>query len=102
VIGRNELVLGFQLAGLEGVRVKDVGEAVDLLREELRKKERKVIIIDETLLQKAPSYTRQAARQSLVPMVLAIPMEPSEDLAGAQAEYVQNLVREAVGFSVKI
>jgi vacuolar-type H+-ATPase subunit F/Vma7 len=102
VIAGSELNLGFRLAGVDAVRVADAAEAADLVREEMRKKEHTVVIVDEGLFEKTPKYTRQAARQSVQPMVLAVPMDPSEEVEGAAGEYVQNLVREAVGFSVKI
>ena len=102
VITGNELVLGFRLAGVDSVRVAGPAEAGELLREEVRKKERTVIIVDENLFRRIPKYSRQAAQESIAPMVLSVPMDPSGEVEGAAGEYVQNLVREAVGFSAKI
>jgi vacuolar-type H+-ATPase subunit F/Vma7 len=94
--------LGFSLAGVDSLRVAGAEEASEALREEIRKKGHTVVIIDEVLFGKTPKYTQQAARRNVLPMVLAVPMEPTEEEEGAAGEYVQNLVREAVGFSVKI
>lgn len=102
VIAGNELDLGFRLAGVTAVRVKTAEEGGELLDRELQKKERPVIIVDSGLLERIPARIRREARQSVIPMVLAVPMEPTPDLEGAQAQYVQGLVREAVGFAVKI
>lgn len=94
--------LGFRLAGVEAVRESAPEAAADLLRDEIQRKARPVIIVDDELFRRMPLRVRREARQSLVPMVLAVPMQPSPDLEGAQTEYVQQMVREAVGFAVKI
>lgn len=102
VISGNELDLGFRLAGVEAVREKDPQAAGDLLHAEIRNKQRRVIIVDSRLFEQMSLWTKREARQSLVPMVLSVPMEPSPDLEGGQTDYVQQLVRQAVGFTVKI
>lgn len=102
VVSANESDVGFRLAGIEAVREKSVEKAADRLQEEIQKKRHRVVIVDSNLFDKMPFWTRRVARQSLIPMVLSIPMEPSPELEGGQTEYVQELVREAVGFTVKI
>jgi vacuolar-type H+-ATPase subunit F/Vma7 len=102
VISGNQLDLGFRLAGVEAVRERNPEAAGELLHSEIQNKGRRVIIVDSRLFEQIPPRAKREALQSLVPMVLSVPMEPSPDLEGGQTNYVQQLVRRAVGFSVKI
>lgn len=97
-----ETATGFRLAGVrvhEATGAARVAEGLEFALDGANKIG--LVVVDEGLLQAVPERLRGRCEASAVPLVLPLPLGGGEDPAN-QAEAVQEMVRSAIGFSVKL
>ena len=88
VIGSDEFVLGFRLAGIKRCFEGNAERSEELLSEALRDSETGVILIEEKYFDMLSQSTRASLRERLFPVVLEIGLGESE---------LRDKVRRAVG-----
>lgn len=97
-----EMATGFRLAGVrvhEAIHEDDVRVGLEHALDSKNKVG--LVVVDESLLEIAPPRLRSRCEESSVPLVLPLPLAGSGD-QGSQAEAVQEMVRSAIGFTVKL
>lgn len=97
-----EMATGFRLAGVrvhEASSADEAREGLDFALEVQNKIG--LVVVDEELLTDIPERLRSRCDESAIPLVLPLPLGGGQDPAG-QAAAVQEMVRQAIGFSVKL
>jgi V/A-type H+-transporting ATPase subunit F len=94
VIGDEDTVLGFQLAGVEGVAVETSEEAREALQKAFQMKDLGVIIIPERVAANMRQIVDQYLYKTTFPLIIEIPdrLGPMEGRGS-----IRDLVRSAVG-----
>ena len=73
VIGDKDLVLGFRLAGIEGIAVPNVNEALEVLRRIVNEGNAKIIFISEDLSTRIQDELDIIRSKSNSPIIVEIP-----------------------------
>ncbi len=97
-----EMATGFQLAGVrvhEANQDSDVSKGLEFALESSNRIG--LVVVDESLLENISERLKNRCDASAVPLVLPLPLGGKED-PEKQAEAVQEMVRSAIGFSVKL
>lgn len=94
VIGDEDTVLGFQLAGVDGIVVSDALEAKQAVEEAFRREDLGVIIIPERIASKIQGLVNQYLYKTTFPLIIEIP-DRLGPLEGRKS--VRDLLRAAVG-----
>ena len=97
-----EMATGFQLAGVrvhEASRSEQIAAGLEFALES--KNRIGLVVVDEALLADVPARLQARCEASAVPLVLPLPLGGGED-PEKQGEAVQEMVRSAIGFSIKI
>jgi V/A-type H+-transporting ATPase subunit F len=97
VIGDEDTVLGFRLAGVEGETVKTPEEARDSLDRAFQRPGIGVIIMTERTAESIRPQVDQLVYKSELPLIIEIP-----DLAGPMEgrKTVKEMIRQAVGIQL--
>jgi len=96
VIGHEDAVLGFSLAGVEGLATRDPQEAIERLEELAADGETGIIIVTSDLAEKLGSEIDALRNRSDVPLVLEIPA-PGYPL---RRPPLRELIRRAIGIGL--
>ncbi len=94
VIGNQEAVLGFSLAGVRGEAVASAQEANNALDEALATTEAGIILVTEDIAALIETRMDQLKLRSMVPLVVEIP-GPAGSPAGRQS--LSEIVLRAIG-----
>lgn len=97
-----EMATGFRLAGVkvhEASQVDEVAQGLEFALEASNKIG--LVVVDESFVGAVPDRLWTRCESSAVPLVLPLPLSGSED-PEAQGEAVQEMVRSAIGFTVKL
>jgi len=97
VIGDEETVLGFSLAGIEGEAVATKEETREALNNALQRKEVGIIIITERIAQTISQQVNQHILKKSFPLIIEIP-----DRKGPLTRKgdIKDMVSKAVGISI--
>ena len=97
VIGDQETVLGFSLAGIDGEVVTDADEAKASLDHAFQNEDLGVVIISERIAASIRQTVNQYIYKTTFPLIIEIPdrLGPMEDRGS-----VRDLIRAAVGISI--
>jgi V/A-type H+-transporting ATPase subunit F len=97
IIGDQDTVLGFSLAGIEGRGVKDSREALDVLKETLEKPEIGILLITERIAHELRADIDAIMIERKFPLIIEIP-----DMEGPLEERVtiSDLVKSAIGIKI--
>ncbi len=97
LIGDEDTVLGFRLAGVRGHVVKDTGEATDVFRKAAEDQEVSIIVITERIAEKIRPEIEHHMETGAMPFVVEI--ADSQGPAPTRKS-PSDLVREAIGISI--
>ncbi len=97
VIGDEETVLGFKLAGVEGKVISDKEELLNEIKNLMESGKYGVIIITTQLVNKIRDYVEELMFKSSFPLILEIPDRKSLDTYGIN---VREIIRKTVGIKV--
>jgi vacuolar-type H+-ATPase subunit F/Vma7 len=100
VITTPDLVLGFQLAGVETFAVESTAQAEAILRTLLEGGETSLIAVRQDLLQTIDPRLRRQLDTSSSPVVMAIPGGTPARPGEAHRQRIAALIRRAIGFHI--
>lgn len=97
-----EMATGFRLAGVRVHEANDAEGTQEGLQFAMESANKiGLVVVDEGLLAEVPERLRDRCDASAVPLVLPLPLSGGEDPSN-QAEAVSEMVRSAIGFTVKL
>ena len=102
VICTQGLGSGFKLAGTEVRIVPDVDTAARELRQLLVDTDYGLVLLEQDLMDRLDERTLRAADASDVPLVVPFPSLKPEAWEQDEREYIQAMVRRAIGFQIRI
>jgi V/A-type H+-transporting ATPase subunit F len=97
-----ETAMGFRLAGIDTLVVREADEIGRILSELLEKKEPGVVIFDEDYLKILPERLQRRVEDSLKPIFVPVPHIKSWREGEKREEYLARLLRRAIGYQIKI
>jgi vacuolar-type H+-ATPase subunit F/Vma7 len=100
VITTPDLVLGFQLAGVETFAVDSVEQGEEILRRLLAGDEASLIVVQRGLLQAMSPALRRQIESSYRPAVMDIPGSMPTPSRGDRRRQISELIRRAIGFQI--
>ncbi|MEW6686726.1 MAG: V-type ATP synthase subunit F [Candidatus Edwardsbacteria bacterium] len=98
-----ELATGFRLAGIETIEVSTKEKAWEKLRQVFHSSEEEwgLVAINEDFLVDTPDDLEKEMRIRPVPIVIPIPVLKEGKVRGGE-EYIAGLVKECIGYYVKL
>lgn len=100
VVCRPELAPGFAAAGLPVHEVSDT--AAPAVADIGADRQVGVILIDEAIYAALPSEARRRLDRRAMPMLVPFPAPTWRERPGAAEEYIIQLLRQAIGYRVKL
>lgn len=97
VIGHPEAVLGFSLAGVEGIAVSTPEEANKALDSALASEEIGIILITQDISSRIQSRMDQLKQHSAIPLVVEI---PGPEGMGADQPSIGDVLLRAIGVKI--
>ena len=99
-----DLAPGFELAGIEAARARNVHEAADVLHAAAESGEYGIVIIDERFVDDFDESTAALCATSRKPLIVGLPgsMKWPRDHDRAPDDYAASLIRRAIGHHVRI
>jgi vacuolar-type H+-ATPase subunit F/Vma7 len=95
------VALGFALAGVP-TQALEAPEAATRLEQLLRDPSAGVLLVEETLWQTLPEASRHAAANRPLPLVVPFPSPTWVPPEQAALGYVAEILRQAIGYRVKL
>lgn len=102
VVTTPDLVVGYQLAGVETFAAADSFQAEQTLRELIKEGEASLIAVHQDLLQGMDSRMRRQIESGLRPIVIAIPASRQDAALEARSRYITELIRRAIGIHISV
>ncbi|HEY5998715.1 MAG TPA: V-type ATP synthase subunit F [bacterium] len=102
VIADQDSAVGFRLAGLDAVAVATAQEAERELRAQIDAGECSLIIVAQRFLDGFSETMRRRLERLSVPIVIPLPLSAAWQREEMTQEYVQSLIRRAIGFQMRI
>lgn len=102
VICKEALGSGFKLAGLEVRAAPDTEEARLAVRDLLAGSDYGLVLIEQDLLDGLDERTQKSVDASNVPLVVPFPSLHAGQWDRDERAYIQEMVRRAIGFTVRI
>jgi vacuolar-type H+-ATPase subunit F/Vma7 len=100
VIADQEAALGFELTGVEVIRVDDLDSAEAQLLELTADPNVGLIAVSSGLLEKLDDTTRRRVESSYKPVVVSLPTGGPVMGFATRREYLAALIRRAIGFQI--
>ncbi len=100
VVVNSEIGPGFKLSGVDVVSPSTAQEAEAIIEKEMQSDRYGIIILDENFLEKFSEKTKNEVLDSVVPLI--VPVNLSRVSQESPEEYLENVVRRAVGFQIKV
>ncbi len=100
VIVNSEIGPGFKLSGVDVVSPSTTEEAEKIVEKEIEEARYGIIILDENFLQNFSDKVKNEVLDSVVPLI--VPVNLSRVSKESPEEYLENVVRRAVGFQIKV
>ena len=94
--------IGFTFAGVHVRESSSVTEAHNILSTEIDDGHNGIILIDETFSKNLPPKLSKRVDESTVPLVVSIPVITKREFVRSRDEIIENIIRRAVGYSIKI
>ena len=102
VLCRPEVAPGFALAGIHTVDASTIAEATDRLVELGNRADSGVILLQDNLYQGLPADVRRKFGRRPLPMVVPFPGPDWGRRANEAEAYIVDLLRQVVGYRVKL
>jgi vacuolar-type H+-ATPase subunit F/Vma7 len=102
VLSRPEIGAGFALAGLETIDAGDPAAGRERLAELLADRGIGVVLIEDAMYDRLPEEMRRQIGRRPLPMVVPFPEPAWTAGAGAAEEYIVALLRQVIGYRVRI
>ncbi len=93
---------GFTFAGVQVRESSSVTEAHNILGTEIDDEHNGIILIDETFTADLSPKLRKRVDESTIPLVVSIPVITKWDFVRGRDEIIENIIRRAVGYSIKV
>ena len=100
VIVNSEIRPGFKLSGVDVISPETAEEAERIIEKEIEGSDYGIIILDENYLEKFSEKVKNEVLDSVVPLI--VPVNLSRVSEETPEEYLENVVRRAVGFQIKV
>lgn len=103
VLTDSETATGFRLAGVEVIEAQNQSEAIKLLETAVQSNNYGLIAVDEGLIPDPQKSLERTMRNRDLPVLLPVPslgFAFSEELD--QTAYMKRLVRDTIGFDIKL
>ncbi|GEM_PF-1988356 len=100
VVVNSEIRPGFKLSGVDVVSPESAREAEKIIEEEMNSDRYGIIILDENFLHRFSEKVKNEVLDSVVPLI--VPINLSRISEESPEEYLENVVRRAVGFQIKV
>ncbi|MBI4378533.1 MAG: V-type ATP synthase subunit F [Nitrospinae bacterium] len=102
VITYHDMAVGYKLAGLDVVEVKEGDDFSGILTSVLKMDDIGILAVEDTILDKIPGHIMKRLGKMTLPLIVPI-STPSEWKGGKRGEsYIERLIRRAVGYQIKI
>ena len=98
VLGDDDTVLGFRLAGVVDARVVQVGAADGAVEEALANPEAGILVITQEAFASLSYKTRKTIAATAKPVVIEVAGKRAVEVAGAR---ISDLVKKAIGIDLK-
>ena len=100
VIAPPQYLPGFQMAGVETVSPKAESEVETLVSKTLEDEGLGLVMVEESYEKVLSTRLRERAFDSTSPVVIFIPLGRTD--AGSAEGYIAGIIRQAIGYSIKI
>ena len=94
--------IGFTLAGIQIREVANITEAHEILAVEIDDDHNGIILVDETFAKDFPSKLQKQVDESVIPIVVNIPVTTKWEYIYDRDEVFEKIIRRAVGYSIKL
>ena len=94
--------MGFTLAGIDIRETATREEALGALEEEMDDERNGVIFIDEDYLENLPRNLQRRVDETVVPLVVGLPVISKWEYVHDQDERFQRIVQRAIGYRIKL
>jgi len=94
--------LGFKLTGIDTSCCTTAKEARESLEKALREKTYALVMIAEDFLLSFDSHFNQRIQESVLPLVMAIPLKKALKEKGETKDYFLKMVQQAIGYEIRI
>lgn len=98
VLGDEDTVLGFRLAGIAEARVAQAGAADEAFAEALSGPDAGIVVITQELLASLSHKSKKVLAATAKPVVIEIPGKRAVEVPGQQ---ISELVKKAIGIELK-
>ena len=102
VLGPAEVTAGFALAGLRTVTADTIEEERDRMAELLAEPDVAVVLVEEGCYGRLPEDVRRHISRRPLPMVVPFPGPAWQAPAGAADAYIVDLLRQVIGYRVRL
>ena len=93
---------GFTFAGVHVRESSSITEAHNILSTEIDDGYNGIILIDETFSADLSPKLRKRVDESTIPLVVSIPVITKWELVRGRDEVIENIIRRAIGYSIKV
>lgn len=102
IVTNPENANGFRLAGVEVFEADDWSKAKALLTDFINDDSVGIVGIDEDLMELIDDRLKDKINKLYKPVVIPIPSKKTVALSDARTAYVQDIIKQAVGFDIKL
>jgi V/A-type H+-transporting ATPase subunit F len=102
VITSGESACGFQLAGVQVRTAEDVQQARQHLVSLMGDDQVGLIALDESLMGAVDNPLRERLDRVYQPVLIPIPSRSAAEISEERRQYIQHLIRRAVGFDIRL
>lgn len=99
---RPEVAAGFRLAGVPTVEVEGRHEVAVVLEQLVGRPDLGVILIEEEMYQRLPADRRRRLGKQPLPLIVPFPGPAWVERPTAAEQYIVELLRQAIGYRVKL
>lgn len=102
VICRQEVASGFALAGLSVTEVVSAEDGAARLLDLISRRESGVILVEDRIYERLGKEVRRAVGRRPLPMIVPFPGPVWSEAAVAGESYIVEMLRQAIGYSVRL
>jgi len=92
VLGRNDFVLGFQLAGINKI-FEITDNSVEKINEVMQQEEIGIVVIDQKIVDELPEAKKELVEESVKPVFVSLSTETSQ-------EGLRQMIKKSIGIDL--